>query len=105
MLFRSRIVSTYGERDGQRVVLLRSDDGGDTWSPDVSAGSTPAMASNQQRVDIGSTAIYVGTAERGVATDNPAWTVKRIELTSNNPTSIQWATNVAWDDRTFEEYS
>ena len=97
-------MSTYGERDGQRVVLLRSDDGGDTWSPDVSAGGV-ALAASQQRFDVSDTVVYVGSAVRGADGADPVWTVKRIELDNNNPTSIQWATNVAWDDRTSEEYS
>ena len=98
-------MSTYGERDGQRVVLLRSDDGGDTWSPDVSGGANPALASNQQRFDVSSTVIYVGTAAREVDESDSAWTIKRIELSAGDPTSVQWATAVAWDDRTTEEYT
>jgi len=98
-------VSTYGERDGQRVVLLRSGDGGETWQPDVSGGSSPALAADQQRLDIGPTVIYIGNAARGAEDNETVWTVRRVELADNNPTSVQWATNVAWDDRTTEEYA
>jgi len=97
-------VSAYGERDAQRVVLLRSDDQGDTWVPDTGGmGQTPATF--QQALDIGDTVAYVGSAPRGADGTDEVWTVKRIELTDGLPTSVMWAVNVAWNDRTTEEYS
>jgi hypothetical protein len=98
-------VSEYGERDAQRVVLLRSDNAGQSWVPDVAGGGGPALAANQQRFDISPSVIYAGTAARGVDETDAVWTVKKIELSSGDPTSIMWATEIAWNDRTTEEYS
>ena len=45
------MAQTYDERDGTRIIFLRSDDGGDTWYPDVSGGGNPLFTATAPMAD------------------------------------------------------
>mgnify|MGYP001577370438 CR=1 FL=1 len=56
--------------------------------------------------DIGDPLIYIGIAFLGTDPSLPAWTIKRITLSSGIPVSTQWSDNTAiWDNRGSETYS
>jgi hypothetical protein len=64
-------------------------------------------ALSAQRFDIGTTAIYVGYAAIGAADADRAWTIKKVTLSSGNPTGVTWTAETAavWNDRTTETYT
>ena len=62
------------------------------------------------RYDIGATAIYVGHAVSGAATSAAKWYIKKITLSSGNPTASERVGgiikfNQVWDDRASLTYS
>lgn len=69
--------------------------------------SFPPLPDIQQRFDISSTVIYVGYAQRGVADATVAWTIKRIQFTSGNPTTLQWTdlNGSSWTNRAAATYT
>lgn len=78
--------------------------------PESSTGASSSGAATenvQSAIDIQSTVIYVGTAARGEATSDPVWTIKKVTLSSGNPTAITWTDeeSAVWDNRTSEAYS
>lgn len=90
---------TWLEKDAQRILQLRPAGDGIFESDD---------GRMQARYDIGTSAIYVGTALKGVAAATAEWTIKKITLdASGNPTNVQWSDERAavWDDRATETYT
>lgn len=63
-------------------------------------------AIQEQRFDIGTTAIYVGYARKGALSSAAAWTIKKITLSSGSPTRLQYTAEngAVWDNRTTETY-
>jgi hypothetical protein len=60
----------------------------------------------QQRYDMGTGTIYIGYADRGIASSSPVWTIKRIYMNSSgDPFIAQWATTSSWDSRVGLTYS
>ena len=64
---------------------------------------------SQRRLDYTGTTsgypIYSGFAAKGVATTDELWRVCKATDTSDGPTLIQCAEDVAWDDRAAATYS
>lgn len=61
----------------------------------------------QRRFDIQNAVIYIGYGARGITDAQALWTIKRIQLVSGNPITLQWTdkASTAWDDRTTATYT
>ena len=62
------------------------------------------------RYDIGATAIYIGHAVSGAATSAAKWYIKKITLSSGNPTASERVGGIIkfdqiWDNRASLSYS
>jgi len=90
--------TVYREQDLVRVMEVRPAAGG-TFEHDDGR--------QKRQYDIGTSTIYVGYALKGTATSAASWTIKKIALTSGNPTSTTWTAEQAaiWDNRTIEAYT
>lgn len=89
----------YNERDLVRVTNVRPVEGGQFELDDGRASVL---------YDFTPSAIYVGTAPLGAATDAAVWTIHKITLdSSGNPASTSWTDvrTAVWDDRVTESYS
>jgi hypothetical protein len=60
----------------------------------------------QRRYDIQADTIYVGTSPLGTDPTGTGWTIKKITLSSGNPTASQWTSvgTAVWNNRTSESY-
>jgi len=61
----------------------------------------------QQRFDIQSAVMFIGSSALGTASSAAMWTIKKIDLDGNgNPIHARWTdTTAVWDDRLTENYS
>lgn len=59
------------------------------------------LDTEEERVDMGATDIYIGVNTDGTATSSATWKIIRVYLDgSGNPTRRRYRSGVAWDSRT-----
>jgi hypothetical protein len=94
------VVAGSDEDDIVRFLTLSSD------------GEVPTTKRNvQKKYDLGGPGglqyTYVGTAERGLGTNEVGWTIKRYELINGDPQGMESTDEKAaiWDNRVSESYA